>query len=310
MKKSKQLPQHTMSVYICGDCFSVPDFDPDYRFHWTTKLAFKIKHFSDKVRLVNLASPNPTNFGVGLQIEKALLDPTTCFIIVNATWIFDVIVPTKLVEPVNKNFWRHKGIINEGYVQVFKQPFLKYAADNGFYIGAELLEKFTVSETYNQPAELRLYDSIGVWSLYRERKYRETNNVDGIRFSNKLWEDIRNFFANQFDVNVRWNEDYSIIEGKLYKLLTKNIDFTFNLGGLADSVMAPLGIDQEKIIPKELKPYMNPINMYNFPRHDLYQPPGFHISNPAEHDKIANEYFSRIIAPLKRMQNASSTTTG
>ena len=299
-----------MSVYVCGDCFSVPDLDPDYKFHWTTKLAFKIKNFSEKVRLVNVARPNPTNLGVGLQIEKALKDPTTCFLVINASWIFDVAVPTKLVDPINKNFWRHKGVVNEGIVQVFKQPFLKYAANNGFYIGAELLEQFSIEDTYNVPAEIKLYDSIGVWSLYRERKYRELGYVDGIRFSEKLWEDIRNFFANQFDVNLKWNEDYSIIEGKLYKLLSKNIDFTFNLGGLADSVMVPLGIDEEKIIPEELKPFKNPFNHYNFPRHDLYQPPSFHIHNPADQDKIANEYFSRIIKTLKRMQDASSTTTG
>lgn len=310
MKKTKQSQPHNFSVYICGDCFSVPDLDPDYRFHWTSKLEFKIKNFSKNVRIVNLARSNPTNLGIGLQIEKALSDPTTCFLIINATWIFDVAVPTKLIDPVDKNFWRHKGVVNEGFLHVFKQPFMKYASANGFYIGADLWDQFCIAETYNTSGETKLYDVVGVWSLYRERKFRENNRVDGIRLSNELWEGVRNYFANQFDVTLKWNEDYSIIEGKLYKLLSKGIDFTFNLSGLADSVMAPLGIDQEKLLPDDLLPYMNPINMYNFPRHDLYQPPGFHIHNTSDHEKITNEYFSRIIKTLRRLHNASSTTTG
>ncbi len=297
MKKNKLLP-HTYSVYICGDSFSVAGSDTGYHYHWSVKLEQKIKKNYPGIRVVNASRVSPTNLHIALQIEKAILDPTTCFVIINASDIFHTVVPTNKIDKISKIFWKHKGIVTDEYAVMFKQPFLKYAKENGMYIGAELLDKFTTGEGTAGEQELNLYDTVGVWPLYRERKYRESGETKSSRLSNELWDHLRNYYADQFDINLQWNQDYALIEGKLYKLIAKKINFIFNLGGLADADMALLGLEQKKIIPDDLKPYWCRYNLWDFPRNSLYELPMFHITSPKDHDKIATEYFDRLVKIL------------
>lgn len=282
-------------MYICGDSFSVAGNDTGYHYHWSVKLEQKIKKKYPSIVVVNVSRTSPTNLGVALQIEKAIIDPTTRFVIINASDVFHIVVPTKKIDKISKYFWKHKGVVVDGYASIFKQPFLKYAKENGVYIGAKLLDKFIDGDLPGSSfRELKLYDTVGVWALYRERKYRERGESQYTRLSDELWAHLRDYYADQFDINLQWNQDYALIEGKLYKLLAKKIDFIFNLGGLADADMALMGFDQQSIIPDDLKPYWCRHSLWDFPRADLYELPVFHVIAQKDHDKIAIEYFDRL----------------
>lgn len=304
-KLSQPTAQQKNAVYICGDSFSFPGASDDNKIHWSNKLKQQLPKILPNARLYNLSVPTCTNFTITLQIEKAITDPNTCFVIVNASELFKIIVPTKRFVKISKHFWKHKGLVDESYAGMFKEPFFQDVKANGMYVGAELLDQISMPwlHEYNQ---LKPYDTVGIFALYLENKVRKNPNYlfeskyqATSRYSDEMWQQVINFFEVQFDINLQWNQDFALLEGKFYKLLAKNIGFVFNLGGLVDSSMREIRPDYSDVISDELKPYQSDINLWDLPRVDLFTKPNYHNHIPQDHIMIANHYLQRIEKSLK-----------
>jgi len=314
LKKRKLSPpvqQQKNAVYICGDSFSYVSPEPSAKSHWSAKLKHKLSQILPGAKVYNVAIPSCTNFTISLQIEKALSDPATACIIVNATEIFKTLMPTQGYRRVSKNFWKHKGIIDESYHAMLHEPFLHDTMVNGMFLGSELLDQVGRPYLPEYYAEKRLYETVGPVSLYFEKKSRlEKNTYWEPRFSDEIYEYSKQFFELEFDINIHWNRDFALLEGKFYKIRAKGVGLVFSLGGLIEEKILRLNKDCAKMISAELEPYQTNINFWYLPRCDFMSEPTYHIHDDTIHNMIATEYFNRIQSHLNKEPYASSTTTG
>jgi hypothetical protein len=310
-KLSQPVQQQKNAVYICGDSFSYVSPETDMRIHWSSLLKHQLARILPGVKVHNIAIPSCTNFTISLQIEKALSDPATFFIIVNGTEIFKTLLPTRGYRRVSKHFWKYKGILDESYQAMLHEPFLHDTMVNGMFLGNELLDQIGRPYLPEYYAEKKLYETMGPVSLYFENKSRRKENSHwGPRFSDEIYEYAKQFFELEFDINIRWNQDFSLLEGKFYKTIAKGVGLVFSLGGLTEEKILRLNKDCAKMISAELEPYQTDINFWYLQRPDFHQAPSFHINNPKDHANIATEYFERIQSHLNKESYASSATTG
>lgn len=309
-KLSTTESQQKNAVYICGDSFSYVSPDSDMRAHWSSKLKHQLARLIPGVQVYNIAIPSCTNFTISLQIEKALSDPATFFIIVNCTEIFKTLLPTRGYRRVSKYFWKYKSILDESYQAMLHEPFLHDTKVNGMFLGDELLDQIGRPYLPEYFSEQRLYETMGPVSLYFENKSRrEKNSKWGPRFSDEIYEYSKQFFELEFDINIRWNQDFALLEGKFYKILAKKVGLVFSLGGLCEEKLTRLNENCAKMISAELEPYQTDINFWYLQRPDFHQAPSFHINDPKDHARIAIEYFERIQSHLNKEQYAGSATT-
>ena len=305
------MQQQKNAVYICGDSFTYVCPDHNAQSHWSAKLKQQLSKILPGAKIYNVAIPSCTNFTISLQIEKALADPTTAFIIVNCTEIFKTLMPTRGCRRVSKHFWKYKGIIDESYHAMLHEPFLHDTMVNGMFLGSELLDRVGRPYLPEYSAENPLYETMGPVSLYFEKKARQEKNfVWRPRFSDEIYEYSKQFFELEFDINIHWNRDFALLEGKFYKILAKGIGLVFSLGGLTEEKILRLNKDCAKMISAELEPYQTDINFWHLPRCDFMREPTYHIHDDKIHNMIATEYFNRIQSYLNKEQHASSTTTG
>lgn len=310
-KLSTTESQQKNAVYICGDSFSYVSPDPNARSHWSAKLKQQVARILPGAKIHNVAIPSCTNFAISLQIEKALADPATIFIIINCTEIFKTLMPTRGCRRVSKYFWKHKGIIDESYHAMLHEPFLHDTMVNGMFLGSELLDHVGRSYLPEYFAEKPLYETMGPVSLYFEKKSRlEKNTQLEPRFSDEIYEYSKQFFELEFDINIHWNRDFALLEGKFYKIIAKGVGLVFSLGGLVEEKILRLNKDCAKMISAELEPYQTNINFWYLPRCDFMSEPTYHIHDDTIHNMIATEYFNRIQSYLNKEPYASSTTTG
>ena len=305
------MQQQKNAVYICGDSFSYVGPETDMQIHWSYKLKHQLTRILPGVRVYNIAIPSCTNFTISLQIEKALSDPTTFFIIVNGTEIFKTLMPTKGYRRVSKYFWKYKGVLDESYQAMLYEPFLHDTMVNGMFLGGELLDQIGRPYLPEYFAEQRLYETMGSVSLYFENKARRDTDFHWRpRFSDEIYEYSKQYFELEFDINIRWNQDFALLEGKFYKVLAKKIGLVFSLGGLCEEKLTRLNENCTTMISPDLEPYQSSINFWHVQRPDFHQAPSFHINDPKDHARIATDYFERIQSHLNKEQYASSTTTG
>lgn len=310
-KLSQPVQQQKNAVYICGDSFSYVSPETDMQIHWSSKLKHQLTQILPGVQVYNLSIPSCTNFTISLQIEKALSDSATFFIIVNGTEIFKTLLPTRGYRRVSKHFWKYKGVIDESYHAMLHEPFLHDTMVNGMFLGSELLDQVGRPYLPEYFAEKRLYETIGPVSLYFEKKSRQDKDFQyGSRFSDEIYEYSKQFFELEFDINIHWNRDFSLLEGKFYKIMAKGVGLVFSLGGLTEEKILRLNKDCKKMISAELEPYQTNINFWYLPRSDFMSEPTYHIHDDKIHNMIATDYFKRIQSHLNKEQHASSTTTG
>lgn len=310
-KLSQPVQQQKNAVYICGDSFSYVSPETNAKSHWSAKLKQQLARILPGIRVYNIAIPSCTNFTISLQIEKALSDPATFFIIVNGTEIFKTLMPTKGYRRVSKHFWKYKGIIDESYHAMLHEPFLHDTKVNGMFLGDELLDQIGRPYLPEYFAEQKLYETIGPVSLYFERKSRQEKDPQWApRFSDEIYAYSRQFFELEFDINIHWNRDFALLEGKFYKILARNAGLVFSLGGLTEEKILHLNKNCAKMISAELEPYQSDINFWYLPRADFMKEPTYHIHDDKIHSMIATDYFNRIQSHLNKEQYASSTTTG
>jgi hypothetical protein len=303
--------QQKNAVYICGDSFSYVSPETDMQNHWSSKLKYQLAKIFPGVQVYNLSIPSCTNFTISLQIEKALSDTATFFIIVNGTEIFKTLMPTKGYRRVSNQFWKYKGMLDESYHNMLHEPFLHDAKVNGMFLGSELLDHIGRPYLPEYFAEKRLYETVGPVSLYFEKKSRlEKNPPWEPRFSDEIYEYAKQYFELEFSINIHWNQDFALLEGKFYKILAKGIGLVFNLGGITEEKLVQLNEGCAKLISPDLEPYQSNINFWNLSRPDLHQLPSFHINDPKDHARIVTDYFERIQSHLHKEPYASSSTTG
>lgn len=294
------------SIYICGDSICVPHVGFKNQ-HWAEQLSRKIPEYKIK----NLAFIGATNFSITAQIEKAMSDPTTKFVIVNATDVYRIDV-------TSKNFKRElsdDGVQNKDmYFDFTKEQVKKIYVEsykNGFVSQENLLDVFakTVYEDQrhdrlfrNNPKETLVH--FGIWGMADGGKTIMHEKIKE-KISPDTLETAKAYFKHIFNYTQRFYEDLAMLEGKLYKLQAKRIPFLYSLSGLTnkkenhyelfsemiDSVDSIYGLD-------EFHSELNLHNIAEIVRREEKQPeeesPPYHFKSIKTHGEIANYYACKI----------------
>lgn len=284
----------TNKLYICGDSFS--SVDPTWpEFHWSERLEKLLPQFD----FVNLAYAGATNLSISSQVEKALSDDNLKFIILNASDLFRIDLPNNKLKRKDKtgsivvndkkfSYNDFKKVSEKIYTEVYK---------NSFSSVEEFYELFDHTYDTNYKNDNAIISSFGMWKLTKELSEENYNT-----FTHDVYETAVNYFRFMFDLNIRFQNDLAIIEGKMYKLSSKKIPFLYNLGGLTNK-KSFLNKVFPQIIKKidnrytDLGRYSSEINLF-----DIYEnsfltntgAPGFHIADSKAQQIIANYYYKRI----------------
>ena len=294
--QGEQVKLTNKALYICGDSFSSTDIRwPN--FHWSERLAQELPEFQIK----NLAYAGATNLSIASQIEKALADPDTAFVIVNGSDVFRIDLPNLFLKrkdkskdllPANSQYTYNdfKKIGEKIYTEIYKNSFV---AQDKLY---DLFDHvYTEGDEHKDTT--KILSSFGMWSLAPD-----TNFNPEYHFSPEVYDAVIEYFRNLFDLNLRFHNDLSLLEGKLYKLYSKKIPFLYNLGGLVNqkSFLSRVFPDIIKNISNqqpELKRFYSEINLFDITEDSFLtdsEAPGFHIAGEDEHKKITKYYLKRI----------------
>ena len=284
------------TLYVCGDSFSCVDARwPN--FHWSERLGQELPEF----QIENLAYSGATNLSIASQIEKALADPDTAFIIINGSDVFRIDLPnlflkrkdkSKDVFPANTQYTYNdfKKIGEKIYTEIYK---------NSFVPPDKLYDLFNhvYSSSNDHKDTTKILSSFAMWSLVADTHFHPERH-----FTSDVYDAAIDYFRNLFDLNLRFHNDLALLEGKLYKVYARKIPFLYNLGGLVNQKsfltrVFPTVIKDVSDQHVELKKFYSDINLFDVTEDSFITDlgsPDFHIANEQEHKKIANYYLKRI----------------
>lgn len=302
------------TIYICGDSMSVVDSQTK-KYHWCDVLKNEFSEFTIK----NLAFAGASNFAITAQIEKAISDSSTKLVLVNATDIYRINIPSKsfnrasipipsgtdeISENSNAEYWydtiarAHLGKIYTEYYHNKLMPPEKLI---------DIFVKNLYEDTRLDPRQFLV--DFGLWSVSDV----ESNSLDRIndKITKEVLESARSYYKHIFNVNQRLYEDVAMLEGKLYKMHSMNIPFLYSLGGLTSTeahyyTMFPETITRiDKIYG--LDKYYSDINVYGMGeacrKRELHldKSPACHFKSAEVHDAIASYFigrFNEILRPV------------
>jgi len=279
----------TDKIYICGDSFSSIDTNwPE--FHWSERLQKLLPQYE----FINLSYPGATNLSISAQVEKAISDNKLRLLILNASDILRIDLPNINLKRKDKsgsivvsdskfNYNDFKKISEKIYTEIYKNSF---SSVEDFY---ELFDNYKNNNS--------VISSFGMWALTKELA---DETVD--RFSQNVYEAAINYYKFMFDLNIRFQNDLSIIEGKIYKLSFKKIPFLYNLGGLTNknsflNRVFPHVIKKINKRYDDLKMYHSEINLFDISEKSFItdkNSPNFHIAESSSQQMIANYYYQKI----------------
>ncbi|CAB4133263.1 hypothetical protein UFOVP257_104 [uncultured Caudovirales phage] len=282
-------------IYICGDSISVPD--NDYKnHHWSEQLAYHLPDYKIK----NLAFVGATNFAISAQIEKAITDPDLKLMIINGADIYrfnttnafyDKTISETYV-PTEKFYYNGvQKLAEKLYIESYKNPLVE----------PEKLVDLMMQDMHiidgKRPDPRKILGHFGVWMLNGDKIFLDAQE----KLSPQTMTAAIEYIENIFNLNQKFYEDLAILEGKLYKLKSKQIPFLYNLGGLTNksSYFYDLYVEIIDTIdrnPDFKKEYLE-LNLYNLGedfRKMVNSAPTFHISDIKTHTKISDYYLKRI----------------
>jgi hypothetical protein len=293
LRKNKLKLQN--KIYVCGDSFSSVDSNWS-KFHWSERLQKLLPEYN----VVNLSYAGATNLSIAAQVEKALKDQQLKFVVLNASDIYRIDVPNNsrktksdsIVVSKNEkfNYNDFKKVVEKIYTEIYKNSFV--TLENFYDLFAQ---NYSPDYQYKKNAVL---SSFGMWSLTNELFDKNKEN-----FPDNVLDSAINYFKFIFDLNVRFNTDLGLIEGKIYKLQSRGIPFLYNLGGLVNKKsflnrVFPHVIQQVEDDFKALEKFSSKINLFDIEEDSFLTDntsPGFHISSDVVHQEIAEYYKKRIL---------------
>jgi hypothetical protein len=294
------------SIYICGDSICVPHIGFKNQ-HWSEQLARKVPEYNIK----NLAFIGATNFSITAQIEKAIADPTTKFVIVNATDVYRIDV-------TSSNFKREVTVdnaVDEGVFFDFTKEQVKKiyveSYKNGFVSQENLLDIFSKNVYEDQRSDKLFRNNpkeklvhFGIWGVSEGGR-----TIMHEKIKEKIPSDTLNtaklYFKHIFNYTQRFYEDLAMIEGKLYKLHAKKIPFLYNLSGLTNKKENHYELFSDMIDKVSsihgLENFHSDLNLHNIAeivrreeKCDNEESPPYHFKSIKTHGEIANYYAQKI----------------
>lgn len=270
-------------IYVCGDSLSYVDHDDPVWAgrHWSSLLA---KKMPDK-QIVNVARAGAGNLSIALQIEEAIQDPDTYFVIINPSDVFRVILPLNrdresLKAPhIDENltnltdkFW-HNNFFTKAYTETFT-PGLelhKYLVGAGSYLTNSVNER---------------YLEFGPWS------FKSNRLIGSVDF--EILKYMFVYYEKHFDLSIRYMEDYYLLEGRLFKLKYRNIPFLFSFGALSNKLMKCMYPNLTKELAEELQPFFTELNLIDLKKSKIFDRPAYHMNDLDELEMVAELYYNKI----------------
>jgi tetratricopeptide (TPR) repeat protein len=285
------------TIYICGDSVSQPG-NPPQKAHWSKILEV---HFPE-LKIKNLSYVGATNFSIVSQIEAAIADKNTAFVIVNGTDIYRLDVPnkfytreTKKDERIPLGTYRHydsaKEVFEKLHHENYKNPLV--TPENLYDAIAN-----TTSVIHGQrPDPRKKLGHFGMWMFDPDKKDIYEENITA-----EVFDAATKYFDHIFNLNEKYYSNLYMLESALYKLKFRGIPFLYNMGALTTKVGYYYELFSE-IIEKtkknpDLADHYCDINLSDhdstFEQNGEHQINDSHIGNVDVHIMVADEYSKRI----------------